>query len=429
MSNSALLPEIAEGVMPFDRVHNTMFSCISTSYAQHLQEYTIRSIIRVHCVLEKNSPLRLVRHRNLSSFTKSTGKVMRAFRRANSGFTLIELLVVIAIIAVLVSLLLPAVQQAREAARRTQCRNNLKQIGMAIHNYESSFQTFPLFMAQTPRYFNSLAFLLPYLDQANIASSYNYSISPWSGTNAALGNAKLPVFVCPSDPVEHTGANGDNSYVSNTGWPRTSTGPDGTLPVPDLTFSGGVYTNLNPMNGTTPVPVAKLGKLAFRDVTDGLSNTIAYSERLKHSGLASDVPLLPDNRSVYQTTAAAAMGLSMPDQVALCRSLTTRSSFATTKLGTNWYDSTVQCGQTFTCLMTPNTRSCLFGANVNNSTGTQVSPGYLDGNNGVTPSSMHIGGVHCLMGDGAVRFISDNIDSRTWWALGGRNDGLVIGEF
>jgi prepilin-type N-terminal cleavage/methylation domain-containing protein len=139
---------------------------------------------------------------------------MRAHRK---GFTLIELLVVIAIIAVLVSLLLPAVQQAREAARRTQCKNNLKQIGLALHNYADTFSRFPLPSlmwgnllggggvggTQTSNVW-SLA-ILPYMDQANVYNQYNFSRSAWDPANTVAGQSKLPAYLCPSTPRDGSG--------------------------------------------------------------------------------------------------------------------------------------------------------------------------------------------------------------------------------
>ncbi|MFN7891360.1 MAG: DUF1559 domain-containing protein [Pirellula sp.] len=351
---------------------------------------------------------------------------MQLRSRRSDGFTLVELLVVIAIIGILVGLLLPAVQAAREAARRMQCSNNLKQIGLSFHNYESTHKAIPPYLI-VPNYYNSLSFLLPYLEQSNITNQLDFGRAPWTGTNANYSASTVAAFLCPSDGVENTSPRGDNSYVSNIGWPRTSTGPDGNLPVPTLATTtmagiGVVYTNLNPMNGMTHVPVHGGGATKFRDVTDGLSNTLAYSERLRHSGLDSDVPTFSDTRVVYLGQISSVLGLSMPQRIDRCRALTSRNAFATKHLGTNWYDATVY-GQTFTCMMPPNSRSCVFGNTQTN------GPEYTDGNRGITPSSMHVGGVNGLLGDGSVRFIPNAVDIKTWWALGSRNDGTVLGDF
>lgn len=352
---------------------------------------------------------------------------MRLFRR--NGFTLIELLVVIAIISILVALLLPAVQQAREAARRTQCRNHLKQIGLAAHNYESTFGTLPPYQPwdSTSGLYNSLVFLLPYVDQAPLYNRFDLSRASWrTPVNNTLWVHVVPVYLCPSDSITHPTSSADNSYASNYGWPRTSTGISGERGV-----VSGQYALPNGMTNVQPHVTASTMasystatggfpslNLRFRDVTDGLSNTISYSERLKNDGVRWQVGQMPDSRTVYSNTSDEGVG-TMQALVDRCLAMTNRSSTPSRARGASWVDGFYDKANVFTCLMPPNSRSCQFAGSPNH--------GFRDGDIGITPSSEHSGGVHCLMGDGAVRFVNQSIDLGVWWAAGSRNGGEVNG--
>jgi prepilin-type N-terminal cleavage/methylation domain-containing protein/prepilin-type processing-associated H-X9-DG protein len=237
-------------------------------------------------------------------------------RRSASGFTLIELLVVIAIIAVLIALLLPAVQSAREAARRVQCINNMKQLGLALSNYESANGVYPYGMARentgpnniyTPNgyYVGSSPFvrMLPFLEQQVLANAYNFSLINWVADNATVGATGLSVLWCPSDgsilglhtPMAGWGWDGSTqvltytSYAGNMGTfckvPITITSPAQHLAV--LSQANGLFfylgwPTINPP--TPPDPIAPLNPgsvrpAALASITDGLSNTFAFGEK------------------------------------------------------------------------------------------------------------------------------------------------------
>jgi prepilin-type N-terminal cleavage/methylation domain-containing protein/prepilin-type processing-associated H-X9-DG protein len=219
---------------------------------------------------------------------------MRISRR---GFTLIELLVVIAIIAILIGLLLPAVQKVREAAARSKCTNNLKQIGLALHSYHDAKQQFP------PGYVDGntdptstpdndvgpgwgwASFILPYLEQNSVYSQINFSQPVGSGVNAQVSQTSLSVFLCPSDPYDqvmpiydssfgspiatvahgnYVGCNGWEECFSNAGGAGDGSGADG--------ISGGLGQNGNGL-------FYRNSKSTFASVADGLSNTIIAGER------------------------------------------------------------------------------------------------------------------------------------------------------
>src|SRR5262245_5666699 len=145
---------------------------------------------------------------------------MNIMPKPNRGFTLIELLVVIAIIAILIGLLLPAVQKIREAANRLKCQNNLKQIGLALHNYEGNYQSFPQARNPFPLVHSAISRLLPFVEQDNLQRLVDYTTPPTSPTNLQASQTRVSIFVCPSDPAKGkvpTLPDFGSNYVANNG--------------------------------------------------------------------------------------------------------------------------------------------------------------------------------------------------------------------
>ena len=306
-----------------------------------------------------------------------------------SGFTLIELLVVIAIIAVLIALLLPAVQAAREAARRIQCVNNLKQIGLALHNYQESRGVLPgADMVFNVTELSALTNILPYLEQSNIYNSVNCAFSYQDPTNTTAMYTVVNGFVCPSDlPSAVPSLGAQTNYMANMGsgivW-QSAIGPNVGLPQPNGVFYGDSATT-------------------FAAITDGLSNTTFYSERVLADGNNSVVSPIAD---VFFSPLAP----TTPDQaMQMCQAvdITNLANQFPLFMGAPWL-----CGQhIFLHVTPPNSRSCGFFISLR-----AVMP----------PSSRHPGGVNTLFGDGAVKFVKDPVNLAIWRALGTRNGGEVV---
>ena len=362
-------------------------------------------------------------------------------RSKRTGFTLIELLVVIAIIGVLVALLLPAVQQAREAARRTQCRNNLKQIGLAMHNYLDSFSQFPPGRMAPSRgqavgmpcwygHVSPLYHILPYIDQANIYNQLNQSEtrvrmgSPLCTRNAFVRTVALPAFMCPSDP-RHSSGNNTNSYRANFG---------------AHVYAGrrfGSDINVDPVY--TPRAAAALdgalggsfgdnGGIKMSQFTDGTSNTIMYSERI--IGTAAAAANL--GNYMFRSGGSNLVTASSPTNdtasvVAACATgdATDPNNYRTDWGWTSgddpaWYYSSFQQGA-YNHVQTPNfpRPDCGCGSIPDDEHVVAI----------ITARSYHTGGVHSLLADGSVRFVSNSIDLGVWQAAGTRAGGETLGEW
>lgn len=327
-----------------------------------------------------------------------------------SAFTLIELLVVIAIIGVLVALLLPAVQQAREAARRSQCRNNLKQVGLALHNYHDTYRQLPLLMYPTADFgfwswkgHSPHSMLLPYVDQQTVYAQLDFSSAALDfGPNEDVGKTKLAVFRCPSDrePDEDPGVNYAFCVGTNIG------------------FSGeGRYLSPREQNGIITGTV----RVSFSSITDGATNVIAASEQI--SGGASDAVGQLANSRYGPGSIPGGMpnAFPTPDQVTAWGVVCGSNSNFSTRVARQWHRGLP--GQTtFNTLLTPNSwiPNCL--AHCPDSCDS-------DGPGMFAARSRHSGGVHILLADGSVRFAANAIDTGIWHHLGARDDGTVVGEF
>jgi prepilin-type N-terminal cleavage/methylation domain-containing protein/prepilin-type processing-associated H-X9-DG protein len=375
--------------------------------------------------------------------------------KTQRGFTLIELLVVIAIIGVLIALLLPAVQAAREAARRAQCVNNLKQIGLAMHNYHQTNDRFPQGHSESASQigyaggyagwteWSAQAELLQYMEQGNIYNSINFDFcggyNYGESVNATSWTRVISTFLCPSDtnaafggaPLPGTGPPNINSYrgsVGTTTAPYWSTvqnhaGYGGCQPDP-LSIAGG-----NP--GCAPYSTGVYAYwicFGIRDCLDGSSNTVAFSESLV--GDANNVlNVWHRNNSVTGVTAAAtaeaadASAIPYATVVAALQACTQAyisSNNFTTANGNRWGWGAMSM-TLFNTIVTPNSQQYKW-----NSCRDQCPGCGPDDAEFSNAQSNHPGGVNVLFGDGSVKFIKDSINPQTWMALGTRGNGEIV---
>jgi prepilin-type N-terminal cleavage/methylation domain-containing protein/prepilin-type processing-associated H-X9-DG protein len=378
-----------------------------------------------------------------------------ATRSLRRGFTLVELLVVIAIIGILIALLLPAVQSAREAARRTECTNKLKQLGLAMHNYCDTNKRFPAAQfngvqgaenspphhpdylawkashpgATIPAGYHGwchMVYLLPYMEQASKFDEIDTDFPPnnnrnrWEQANQlAVRGMDKDLFICPSEVNKAPPGNvhvGKLNYRGNHGrYPRQHR------------LNDGIFVIENPI----PFPDRKNGRRWGRrleDVLDGLSNTAAMAER----ALGDEIPTVYNPKGDWiRDDAAVNGGVITPDNLTTAQRVrdtclgynftaSPNANNTDSNAGQNWFNGNLRISL-YNHVAPPNTQGCM------RAQGTNASGGVTNPVHGSTPaSSYHPGGVNVLMADSSVRFIRESVSADVWSAVGGVKDGIPV---
>lgn len=347
--------------------------------------------------------------------------------RRHQAFTLVELLVVIAIIGILIALLLPAVQAAREAARRSQCTNNLKQLGLAVHNYADVNKKMPARAGGTQGtgtnggWLSGWIVLLPFYEQGAIydlvkgGDATNPPWGPGTGSSWAPWDQSPGVLLCPSDPGKY---DGQNNLRLNT-----------------YCFSSGddFRSNDGQTSENTRGVFGHLFWFGFKDVTDGLSNTVMLSEKMRCGNNTGGYTV--GNHELDHRLGHAI--LDVGNNPAQCLTTTDGKYYVSGTMVERTFGSRFPRGRFnragFNTVLPPNAPSCLADVNNTNNSHNGVMP----------PSSMHPGGVNVAICDGSVQFISETIDTGTltanqgntyngpsrygvWGALGSKDAGEPV---
>jgi len=349
---------------------------------------------------------------NASPFDRTHSKVRAsgAWPMSKRGFTLVELLVVIAIIGLLIAILLPAVQVAREAARRAACTNNLKQLGLALHNYHSVHNTFPGLGESSATSFSVQAKLLPFVEQKQLQDlidfreplylSYGRGQAALNPTQASAARTVVPLFRCPSDAGEILYEENPGVIVAGGNY-MVCTG-SGTGTFYDIRYrTDGLF-----YNGST---------LGLRDILDGSSHTMVICETLLGSRQSYSGPINTRGArerficrmagSLNPSPQPGLVGIVNPDLDALTQSCTTWLG----NRGFGWIAGRTTAS-TFSAYLPPN---------------AAAADAAVHGIGFIGARSHHPGGVNTLLGDGGVRFVSETIQLDVWRALATISGGEV----